>query len=136
MVIGGTQVFADALAHARFIYKTEVHGSPAGRAYFPAIDWDAWKEVSREALAARSARTTSQPSSWCWSANKQRAAARLRLKRGGQQPILEARLRSRDALSYKASRSIPAEETGFLWSPARAKGAARPLAQSRPALKQ
>ena len=51
MVIGGTQVFADALAHARFIYKTEVHGSPAGDAYFPAIDWGAWKEVSREALA-------------------------------------------------------------------------------------
>jgi dihydrofolate reductase len=51
IVIGGTRVFADALAHARFIYKTEVHGSPAGDAHFPAIDWDAWKEVSREALA-------------------------------------------------------------------------------------
>ena len=51
MVIGGTQVFAEALSDARFIYKTEVHGSPAGDAYFPAIDWGAWKEVSREALA-------------------------------------------------------------------------------------
>jgi dihydrofolate reductase len=51
MVIGGTQVFTDALGHARFIYKTEVQGAPAGDAHFPAIDWDAWKEVSREALA-------------------------------------------------------------------------------------
>jgi dihydrofolate reductase len=50
VVIGGTQVFADALSEARFIYKTEVRGAPAGDAQFPAIDWDAWKEVSREAL--------------------------------------------------------------------------------------
>jgi dihydrofolate reductase len=50
MVIGGTSVFADALPFAERIYKTEVHGSPAGDAYFPAIDWSQWHERSRETL--------------------------------------------------------------------------------------
>jgi dihydrofolate reductase len=50
MVIGGTQIFQEALPHARFIYKTEVHGRPEGDTFFPAIDWTAWKEVSRETL--------------------------------------------------------------------------------------
>jgi dihydrofolate reductase len=49
-VIGGTSVFAAALPIADRIYKTKVHGSPAGDAYFPAVDWDAWQEVAREAL--------------------------------------------------------------------------------------
>ncbi len=50
MVIGGTEVFQAALARARFIYKTEVHGRPEGDAHFPAIDWSAWTEIAREAL--------------------------------------------------------------------------------------
>jgi dihydrofolate reductase len=49
-VIGGTSVFAEALPIADRIYKTEVHGSPAGDAYFPKVDWDDWQEVAREAL--------------------------------------------------------------------------------------
>jgi dihydrofolate reductase len=49
-VIGGTSVFAAALPIADRIYKTEVQGSPAGDAHFPAIDWEAWREVAREAL--------------------------------------------------------------------------------------
>ena len=49
-VIGGTSVFAAALPIADRIYKTEVQGSPAGDAYFPAINWEAWREVAREAL--------------------------------------------------------------------------------------
>ena len=49
-VIGGTSVFAAALPIADRIYKTEVHGSPKGDAYFPTVDWDAWQEVAREAL--------------------------------------------------------------------------------------
>ena len=49
-VIGGTSVVAAALPVADRIYKTEVHGSPTGDAYFPAVDWDAWHEVAREAL--------------------------------------------------------------------------------------
>jgi dihydrofolate reductase len=50
MVIGGTAVFADALASADRIYKTEVHGSPAGDAFFPAVDWTQWEEREREEL--------------------------------------------------------------------------------------
>ncbi len=49
-VIGGTSVFAAVLSIADRIYKTEVHGSPAGDAYFPTIDWGEWQEVAREAL--------------------------------------------------------------------------------------
>jgi dihydrofolate reductase len=49
-VIGGTSVFEAALPIADRIYKTEVHGSPPGDAFFPAVDWGGWREVSREAL--------------------------------------------------------------------------------------
>jgi dihydrofolate reductase len=49
-VIGGTSVFAAALPIADRIYKTEVHGSPVGDAYFPTVDWEDWREVAREAL--------------------------------------------------------------------------------------
>jgi dihydrofolate reductase len=50
MVIGGAKVFADAMARARFIYKTEVHGSPEGDALLAAIDWAQWTELEREPL--------------------------------------------------------------------------------------
>ncbi len=49
-VIGGTTVFEAALPLAHRIYKTEVHASPAGDAFFPAVDWRDWLEVSRETL--------------------------------------------------------------------------------------
>jgi dihydrofolate reductase len=49
-VIGGTRVFEAALPLAHRIYKTEVHASPTGDAFFPAVDWREWREVSREAL--------------------------------------------------------------------------------------
>lgn len=49
-VIGGTTVFAAALPLAHRIYKTEVHASPAGDAIFPPVDWEDWREVSREPL--------------------------------------------------------------------------------------
>ena len=49
-VIGGTSVFAEALPIADRIYKTEVHGSPAGDAFFPPVDWHAWEEIAREEL--------------------------------------------------------------------------------------
>jgi dihydrofolate reductase len=50
VVIGGTAVFEAALPIATRIYKTEVHGAPAGDAFFPAVDWPDWIEVSREPL--------------------------------------------------------------------------------------
>jgi dihydrofolate reductase len=49
-VIGGTTVFAAALPLAHRIYKTEVHASPTGDAFFPDVTWKEWREVSREAL--------------------------------------------------------------------------------------
>jgi len=50
MVIGGTDVFKEALPLARFIYKTEVHGTPEGDAVFPEVDWTRWQELAREPL--------------------------------------------------------------------------------------
>ncbi len=50
MVIGGTDVFKEALPLARFIYKTEVHARPEGNAYFPDIDWSDWEELARTPL--------------------------------------------------------------------------------------
>jgi dihydrofolate reductase len=49
-IVGGTAVFAAALPIATRIYKTEVHGAPAGDAHFPDVDWSQWREVSREEL--------------------------------------------------------------------------------------
>jgi dihydrofolate reductase len=49
-VIGGTAVFEAALPLAHRIYKTQVHASPPGDAFFPNIDWRDWLEVSREEL--------------------------------------------------------------------------------------
>ena len=49
-IVGGTAVFAAAMPIATRIYKTEVHGSPAGDALFPDVDWSQWREVSREEL--------------------------------------------------------------------------------------
>jgi dihydrofolate reductase len=50
MVIGGADIFAEALPLAGRIYKTEVHGSPEGDTLMPKVDWDRWQEVSREPL--------------------------------------------------------------------------------------
>jgi dihydrofolate reductase len=50
MVIGGTDVFKEALPLARFIYKTEVHARPDGDALFPGIDWSEWEELARTPL--------------------------------------------------------------------------------------
>jgi dihydrofolate reductase len=50
MVIGGSDVFKEALPFARFIYKTEVHGRPEGDALFPDVDWSQWEERRREPL--------------------------------------------------------------------------------------
>jgi dihydrofolate reductase len=50
MVIGGTDVFKDALPMARFIYKTEVQARPEGDAFFPDVDWSLWEELARTPL--------------------------------------------------------------------------------------
>jgi len=50
MVIGGADIFAEALPIAGRIYKTEVHGRPQGDTVMPKVDWARWREVSREVL--------------------------------------------------------------------------------------
>jgi dihydrofolate reductase len=48
-VIGGADIYAQALPGAGRIYLTEVHASPEGDAFFLEIDGKAWREVSRDA---------------------------------------------------------------------------------------
>lgn len=48
MVIGGAELFRDALPRATRLYLTEVHASIPGDTHFPAFDRAAWTEVSRE----------------------------------------------------------------------------------------
>ena len=44
-VIGGAQLYAEALASADRIYLTEVEGEPAGDTFFPALDARGWRET-------------------------------------------------------------------------------------------
>ena len=46
MIIGGAEIYRQALAHAARIYLTEVHDSFAGDAVFD-LDLSGWREVSR-----------------------------------------------------------------------------------------
>jgi dihydrofolate reductase len=48
MVIGGGQVYADALPAATHQVLTEVHASPEGDTYYPAWDRAQWRETRRE----------------------------------------------------------------------------------------
>ncbi|WP_339670222.1 dihydrofolate reductase [Dasania marina] len=48
MVIGGAQLYADILPRVDRLYLTEVHAEVEGDAFFPAIERDLWREVSRE----------------------------------------------------------------------------------------
>jgi dihydrofolate reductase len=47
MVVGGSEIYRQALPRASRIYLTEVHARPEGDAHF-AFDLTAWREVSRE----------------------------------------------------------------------------------------
>ena len=52
MVIGGGEIYAQTLAFADRIYKTEVHDDVAGDTIFPELDLERWREVSRESHLA------------------------------------------------------------------------------------
>ena len=52
MVIGGEDVFRAVLPQAGRIYLTEVHASPHADTWFPELNGDEWREVSREAHQA------------------------------------------------------------------------------------
>jgi len=46
-VIGGAQIFEQALPRARRIVATEIHARVEGDTYFPALPASQWREVSR-----------------------------------------------------------------------------------------
>lgn len=48
MIIGGAQIYEQALPLAQRIYLTRIHQTPDGDALFPEIDKEAWKETARE----------------------------------------------------------------------------------------
>ncbi len=52
MVIGGADIYRQALPLARRIYLTQVHASVSGDAWFPELEQDQWREVSREDVPA------------------------------------------------------------------------------------
>lgn len=47
-VIGGAQLYGEALALAQRLYLTEVADSPAADAFFPPVDAALWPETARE----------------------------------------------------------------------------------------
>ncbi len=52
MVIGGAQVYEQALPLAQRIYLTRIHARFEGDTWFPALPADQWREVSRQDHAA------------------------------------------------------------------------------------
>jgi dihydrofolate reductase len=45
VVIGGAQIYAQALPHAGRMYLTTVHGRPEGDTFFPAFDASQWQRT-------------------------------------------------------------------------------------------
>ena len=52
MVIGGSDIFNAVMPQADRLEITHVHASPAGDVFFPAIDAEVWREVSRREFPA------------------------------------------------------------------------------------
>ena len=52
MVIGGADLYAQALPLASRIYLTQVHAEVEGDVHFPQLDLSLWQEVAREDHAA------------------------------------------------------------------------------------
>ncbi len=52
VVIGGSQIYAEALPNTDRMYVTEVHAEVAGDTWFPTINWDQWEELEREDYSA------------------------------------------------------------------------------------
>jgi dihydrofolate reductase len=49
MLIGGAQLYAQALPAAERLYLTRIDAAPEGDAFFPAFDGPDWQRVSHEA---------------------------------------------------------------------------------------
>jgi dihydrofolate reductase len=52
MIIGGGQIYAEALATVDRMYITKVHAEIDGDAFFPEVNWEEWEEVGREDFSA------------------------------------------------------------------------------------
>lgn len=52
MVIGGAQIYQQALPYAQRLYLTRVHHSFAGDAFFPELQESEWRTISEEERAA------------------------------------------------------------------------------------
>jgi dihydrofolate reductase len=52
VVIGGAEIYSNAMPMAARLYFTEVHASVEGDAVLPQIDWARWREISRQRYAA------------------------------------------------------------------------------------
>lgn len=52
MVIGGGEIYREALPRAQRIYLTRVHGHFDADTFFPAVDPSEWREITREEHAA------------------------------------------------------------------------------------
>ena len=52
LIIGGSQLYGQALALTDRLYLTQVHAEVDGDAYFPAIDRQEWQQVGCEAFSA------------------------------------------------------------------------------------
>ena len=48
MIIGGGEIYKQALPIATRIELTEIHASPAGDTFFPAFSPDQWREIARQ----------------------------------------------------------------------------------------
>jgi dihydrofolate reductase len=49
MIVGGAEIYREALGLADRIYLTRVHASPEGDTTFPLADFTGWREVAHEA---------------------------------------------------------------------------------------
>lgn len=47
-IFGGTEIYKLFLPYVQSMYVTKIHHSFEGDTYFPSIDWDEWKEISKE----------------------------------------------------------------------------------------
>ncbi len=52
MLIGGAELYRQAIDQAHRLYLTEVHSPVEGDAYFPEFDREKWREMSRERYSA------------------------------------------------------------------------------------
>jgi dihydrofolate reductase len=52
MIIGGGQIYAEALPVVDRMYITKVHADIDGDAFFPEVNWEEWKEIGREDFSA------------------------------------------------------------------------------------